>query len=232
VSDAPGDPLPFLLSGGSFFVALAVVVGSGLAVHAVLLRRLGAARLDVWTRRIESALFSIILATMLLFSFLQVILRNFFHKGILWFDPLVRTLVLWVAFLGALVATSNARHLHIDVIRRMMSESTSRRTGRILSTIAAVCCAMMANGASIYLAEEQLHGVSPFLGVPSWAAQSILLWGFAMLCYRFLVQAIWPTVVKGPHDEGPSVMKKSSDIDAGLLADDAAAPGAGAGGGR
>jgi TRAP-type C4-dicarboxylate transport system permease small subunit len=219
------------MSGGTFFAVLAVVVAGGLAIHALLLRRFGAARVDRWTRWTEGALFSLLLGAMLLFSFLQVILRNFFHKGILWFDPLVRTLVLWVAFLGAMVATSNARHLHIDVVRRAMSEATSRRAGRVLSVIAAVCCAMMANGASIYLAEEHLHGVSPFLGVPSWGAQSILLWGFALLCYRFLVQAIWPTTVKGPHDEGPSVMKKSSDVGAGLPADDGGVARSGSGGG-
>ena len=229
MNEAPAGPLPFLLHGTSFFVALAVVVAIGLGIHAILLRRFGAAWVDRWTHRVESALFSIVLGTMLCFSFLQVILRNIFHKGILWFDPLVRTLVLWVAFLGAMVATSNARHLHIDVVRRWMSETVSRKTGRVLSVIAAVVCAMMAHGASIYLEEEHLHGVSPFLGIPAWAAQSILLWGFSLLSYRFMVQAIWPTVIHGPHDEGPSVMKHSSDMPT-LPADDADANGAPAGG--
>jgi TRAP-type C4-dicarboxylate transport system permease small subunit len=218
-------PLPFLLEGWAFFVALAIFVGVGLALHAVFLRRLGAAGLDLWTRRIESVLFSIVLGTMLLLSFLQVILRNVFHTGVLWFDPFVRTLILWIAFLGAMVATSNARHLHIDVIRRSMSEKVSRWTGRFLSVIAAVCCGVLAHGASVYLEEQHLHGGSPFLGIPAWVAESILLWGFAMLCYRFCVQAIWPTVVRGPHDEGPSVMKKSSDIDAAIPTEGGAAGG-------
>lgn len=216
MTEASSVPFFFVKSGGTFFAVLALCVGAGLILHALFLRRFGAGRVDRWTRAIEGAIFSVCLATMLLFSFLQVILRNLFHHGVLWFDPLVRTLVLWVAFMGAMVATSNARHLHIDVVRRMMSLDTSRRVGRVLSIIAAVCCAMMANGASIYLQEEYLHGVSPFLGVPAWAAQSILLWGFALLCYRFAVQAFWPTVVKGPHDEGPSVMKKSTETGVGL----------------
>lgn len=222
MTEAANVPFFFVDSGGVFFVVLALVVGAGLILHALLLRHLGAACVDRWTRAVEGALFSVCLATMLFFSFLQVILRNLFHHGVLWFDPLVRTLVLWVAFLGAMVATSNARHLHIDVVRRMMSLETSRRVGRALSVIAAVCCAMMARGASIYLQEEYLHGVSPFLGVPAWAAQSILFLGFVLLCYRFAVQTIWPTVVQGPHDEGPSVMKKSADVGVSLRVEDPA----------
>ena len=140
-----------------------VVVAVGLVLHA-LLAGLGAERLDRWTRAVEGALFCPPRRDALLLV-LQVILRNFFHHGVLWFDPLVRTLVLWVAFLGALMATSQrAAPPH----RRRASDPVPEdepAVGRALSIIAAVCCALMANGASIYLREEYLHG-----GVRSWGS--------------------------------------------------------------
>ena len=195
MSPVPGVPLSGLHPGAMFLVVLGGIVALGLAAHALLLRRVGAERFRRWTSQIEGILFCVFLAAMLGLSGLQIALRNFFHGGVLWIDPLVRSLVLWVAFLGALVATSHARHLHIDVLRRLMSPRVGVPVDRIVSAASAVCCALLANGAFIYLRDEYRHGVSPFLHVPSWAVQSILLWGFALLCYRFLVQAIWPSRV-------------------------------------
>jgi TRAP-type C4-dicarboxylate transport system permease small subunit len=191
-------PLEGLRPGAMFLIVLALLIAAGLGLHALLVRRFGDERVDRWTRNTEGVFFSIFLVGMILPSFVQVILRNFFHRGLIWLDPLVRTLVLWVAFLGAMVATSHARHLHVDVVRRLLPERISRQVGRVLSVVAAVCCAFMANGSYIYLREEYQFGRSPFLGLPSWLTQSVLLWGFALLAYRFVVQAFWPTRTKGP----------------------------------
>lgn len=190
----PDEPLPlaFLTPGAVFLFALGGVIGVGLILHAVFSRVLGVERFDRVTRQIEGALFCVFLAVMLGISGLQVVLRNFFRTGVLWFDPLVRTLVLWVAFLGAMTATSHARHLHIDVLHRALPKRVAQPVSRIVSVFSAVCCALLANGSYVYLRDEYHHGASPFLGVPSWAAQSILLWGFGLLAYRFSAQAIWP----------------------------------------
>lgn len=186
-------PLASLEPGGLFLLVLAGLIAVAIAVRALVTRLLGGDRYDRWTGILEGTIFCLFLGVMLAISGLQVIMRNFFRTGVLWFDPLVRTLVLWVAFLGALTATSHARHLHIDVLRRSLPEKIRRPVSRALSTLAAVCCALLANGSYAYLREEYHHAMSPFLGVPSWAAQSILLWGFGLLAYRFLVQAIWPS---------------------------------------
>jgi len=199
MNDPVDLPLADLSPGAPFLILLALAAALGLLIHALLLRRFGGDRLDFWTRWIEGTIFSLFLAGMLVLSGLQVVLRNFFHGGLLWIDPLVRTLVLWVAFLGALAATSQARHLHIDVIPRILPPKAGRIVGRILSIVAAMTCGLLANGSYSYLRDEYLYGISPFLGLPSWAVQSILLWGFWLLTYRFLIQAIWPA----PRPETP-----------------------------
>jgi TRAP-type C4-dicarboxylate transport system permease small subunit len=186
-------PLAFLRPGAVFLLVLGGVIAIGLLLHAIFTRLLGGERFDRWTRWVEGILFCLFLAVMLGISGLQVIMRNFFRSGVIWFDPLVRTLVLWVAFLGALTATSHARHLHIDVLHRALPPRIANPVGRLLSVLSALCCALLANGSYVYLSEEYGHASSPFLGIPSWATQSILLWGFALLAYRFLVQAIWPS---------------------------------------
>jgi TRAP-type C4-dicarboxylate transport system permease small subunit len=197
-----GGFLSGLHPGGGFVGLLLGLCALGLLLHALALRRVGPERLDRFTQAVEGILFCLVLATMLVISGIQIVLRNFFHSGILWGDPLVRTLVLWLAFLGAATATSRARHLHIDVLQRSFPPAVGRRVRRVLSLAAAFCCALLANGALAYLQEEYTQGSSPFLGIPSWAAQSILLWGFALLCYRFLVQVFWPAPAVEPVEMG------------------------------
>ena len=202
MNPAPGaNLLGPLHPGGGFIALLLALAVAGVGLHALILRRLGAERLEAWTGRIEGTLFCLVLGAMILLSALQVLLRNYFHGGVIWIDPLVRTLVLWLAFLGALTATSHARHLHIDVLHRSLPPVLGRRVTRVLSLGASVCCAWLADGAFTYLQEEAQHGQSPFLGVSSWVSQSILLWGFALLCYRFLVQAVWPAHVPPMHTD-------------------------------
>ncbi len=188
-------PLPWLHSGAMFLGLLGGCVAIGLALHGVAVLRFGPERVRIWGTRIEGSLFCLFLAAMIFLSGLQIVLRNLFHGGVLWIDPFVRILVLWVAFLGALTATSHTRHLHIDVVRRALKPEIGIPLDRVLAVVAAACCALLANGAFVYLRDEYQHGVSPFLGVPSWVVQSILLWGFSLLCYRFLVSAIWPSRV-------------------------------------
>jgi TRAP-type C4-dicarboxylate transport system permease small subunit len=192
MSDAAGPPLALLSPGLPFLLLLAGLAGAGLLLHAWARRRIGASRLDLWIRRLEQAVFTLFLTAMLALSLLQVVLRNVLHEGLLWIDPLVRTLVLWVAFFGALTATSQARHLHVDVMARVLPERVAARIGRLLAIVSAACSALLANAAFVYLRDEYQFGTSPFLGIPSWAAQSVMLFGFAALAYRFLVQAIWP----------------------------------------
>lgn len=183
--------------GVPFVALLAAIAAAGLVVHALLLRMRGETWLSRWTRRIEGACFCAVLGAMIVLSGAQVVLRNFFHGGVLWLDPLVRTLVLWVGFLGALTATSHGRHLHIDILQRVVPRRAGGPLVRGLSLLAAACCMLLANAAYIYLGEERGSGTTPFLGIPSWVVQSALLWGFAMMAYRFLVQVLWPA----PHEE-------------------------------
>ena len=188
-------PLP----PGALFVSLVLLAAIlGLGLHALLLRRFGAEAIDRLSRRFEGTVFCVILGCMIGLSGLQILLRNVLHSGWVWIDPLVRTMVLWLAFLGALAATARQRHLHIDAIHRALPPRLAERIRRGLCVFAAVVCALLANAAYVYLLSETENARSPFFGVPAWAAQSILLWGFLGLTYRFLVQAIWPTPERGP----------------------------------
>ena len=65
--------------------------------------------------RFEIALLALVLISMVLIATLQIILRNFFDTGLIWIDPLLRTMLLWLGLLGA-VAAKHRKKVTLEVI--------------------------------------------------------------------------------------------------------------------
>jgi TRAP-type C4-dicarboxylate transport system permease small subunit len=124
------------------------------------------------------------------------VLRNFFDAGFVWIDPLLRSLVLWITFLGALAATSRGRHIAIDAVSRVLPLSRRGALARATCLFAGLICVGLANAGYEYIGVEKQFEAHAFLGLPIWAVQIILPVGFALLAFRFLADA-----VLGPKEE-------------------------------
>ena len=61
------------------------------------------AKIEKYLEKGEGFLLVLFLSLMILFSFLQVILRNFFNFALTWADVFIKNLVLWVGFIGELL---------------------------------------------------------------------------------------------------------------------------------
>ncbi len=72
--------------------------------------------LESFLERIEKTALIVLFCTMLGLSFVQVILRAGFSTGLLWADVFLRHLVLWVGFLGAVLAVNQKKHFAMDVL--------------------------------------------------------------------------------------------------------------------
>ena len=159
----------------------------------------GLERLLHLLRRIEEALLTIALSATLLLAVSQILLRNIWHSGISWADPLLRVLVLWIALLGALIASRNGNHIRIDLLPRYLPprlRSACTRTGDLF---AAAVCAVLAWHAVRFVHLEYLDGGVLFASVPAWACALILPCGFAVMALRFLLSVLSPL----PTDSGP-----------------------------
>jgi TRAP-type C4-dicarboxylate transport system permease small subunit len=184
-------PLAWLHPGVPFLLVLAGLTGAGLLLRVLAVRKLGHRRFIRSCRVLEQWTLMVLFLGILLSSMLQIFMRNVLHTGFLWTEPMARYLVLWIAFVGALTATSRARHLAIDIVALFLSPRRRTLLQRIVSVIAAGICAVLANGAYTYLQQEYGFGKEAFLGLRTWLVQSILLFGFCLLTYRFLVTAFF-----------------------------------------
>lgn len=59
-------------------------------------------------------------------SFLQVLLRLFFHSGVVWLDPLLRHMVLWAGLLGAALAARYSHHFALEAFVKFAPKKLHR----------------------------------------------------------------------------------------------------------
>lgn len=138
--------------------------------------------------KVARGLVVIVLFSMIGLSFVQIILRNFFDSGIGWADVTVRHLVLWIAFLGAILASIEERHISLDLFSRLLPERAKRFSGAFIHFISSVVCVFFTVAAYKFVASERMMGEMLFAGIPVWWAQAIIPSGFALLAIIFFLR--------------------------------------------
>lgn len=114
------------------------------------------AKLEFYFTRIEGVLAISGLALMLGLSLAEIVLRNFLHTSIPGADILIRHLVLWVSFLGAVMAVRE-RHIKMEIISVWLSDEWRRRLERPIFLFSAVVCAIIAWAAMRFWYQEWLN---------------------------------------------------------------------------
>lgn len=136
-------------------------------------------------RLIEVGLLVVILSVMIALAGSQIALRNLFDSGISWSDPVLRVLVLWVGMLGAMIATSQDKHIRIDLLSRYLSPIWRHHTARLNDLFSAIICALLAWHATRFVYFEWQDGATLVANVPAWLAEAVLPLGFAVMALRF-----------------------------------------------
>jgi len=151
--------------------------------------------------RLEEILLVVLVALMVSLGFLQILFRNLISVGIVWVDPLVRHLVLWIALLGASIATREDRHIRIDVLSGYLSPPVHRRLKGALEFFSAGACLLLVNPAIRFLQDEYQPGKVLALGIPMWVSQVVMPVILLVLGVRFLVQGA-RNIFSAGRDEG------------------------------
>ncbi len=146
--------------------------------------------IDEIIAKIETALVIILLSLMVIVGFVQVLLRNLFQTGLLWADPLLRYAVLWIAFIGASIATYEDRHINIDVLTRLLSPKLKRASSIITNAFALVICIVLLNASIDFIKMEIGYPTEIFLGIENWMLEIIIPIGFGLMSLRFLFRIL------------------------------------------
>ena len=101
-------------------------------------------RLRQVIQRVEDGLLVVTLGSMVLLAGTQILLRSVFDTGISWGDPALRVMVLWVALLGAMVASRNGNHIRIDILTHILPDRYHHVAHRLTDLFTGVVCALLA----------------------------------------------------------------------------------------
>jgi TRAP-type C4-dicarboxylate transport system permease small subunit len=140
--------------------------------------------IETWAR-IERALLVLVLLSMIIFAVLQILLRNFFDTSLFWIDPLNRLLVLWLAILGAMVATKEGEHIAVDALKHYISGKVLYWVTKLVMTFSAAVCGLMAYHSVRFVYDEFIYNTTTFSELPAWPFELIMPIGFSVMALRF-----------------------------------------------
>ncbi|MEE4242730.1 MAG: TRAP transporter small permease [Desulfopila sp.] len=145
-------------------------------------------------QRGEELLLALLLTAMAGLSCIQIFLRLFFDSGLIWIDPLLRSLVVWSGLLGAMLAVSRNKHISIDISEHLLPENVLTPL-RILIQIFSCCvCAFLTYASLLFLQSEMEFGGTFLLALPAWIWNLIFPFAFAVMACRFLFAAVAETL--------------------------------------
>ncbi len=139
---------------------------------------------------VEDGALVTILVGMILLAFVQIVLRNLFDIGLPWMEPLVRQMLLWVALVGAMVATRNHNHITVDAISRFLPLGRVKfACSFICDTFAMIICALLTYSTfRVFLMEyHDPTGNDIIKGLlPLWGTLLTLPLAFGIMTIRFV----------------------------------------------
>ncbi len=146
---------------------------------------------------IENSLLALALFIMIALASTQIIMRNFWDSGLAWGDTSLSILVLWVAMLGAMVATREQNHISIDLLSRFLSPRIKKMNQVILNFFTAVVCSLLSYHSARFVIMEYEDGTIAFGSVPAWWCEVIIPFGFGLIALRCSVTSLVQCVSLG-----------------------------------
>lgn len=145
------------------------------------------AKIEHALTRAETLLASACLVTILVLSLVEIGARNLFHSGIPGASTLIQYLVLWVSFLGAVVAVRE-RHIKIDIATLVISEAWRRWLERPIF----IFCTLVCGTLCWYAIRFWLDEWSNVPGEEKWIAAMGIIFpvSFGLLTIHFTLRVI------------------------------------------
>ena len=138
---------------------------------------------------LEDGLLVALLTGMILLAAAQILFRNLFDSGLMWADPSLRVMVLWVGLIGAMVATRADKQISVDAVSRFVSKRTKAVLRVVTDLFTAGVSLVVAWNAWRLLLDDRAAGTTLFASVPMWVCELIMPVAFAVIGARYLVYA-------------------------------------------
>lgn len=139
---------------------------------------------------IELTAIVILLLSLSIFAFIQVVMRNVFSYSIIWMVTYNNIVLLVLAMLGASIATSSFErsHINIDLFQGILPFPYNKYLNAILTLIAGSACVLFVFLAAHYVAVTRHVGkIEEVIHTPEWVITLIFPVCFGSMAYKFFI---------------------------------------------
>lgn len=144
-------------------------------------------KIVTWT---ENALLISMLGLMVSLAAVQILSRNFLGMSIFGADQMLRLMVLWVAFLGAVAASREGKHIHVDAIARWLPDRIRAGVAAVTDLFTLVVCLALAWQALRFMQSARESGEMAFGALPVWVTAFILPLAFTLIALRYALRLV------------------------------------------
>ncbi len=137
--------------------------------------------------QIEDVLLIVLLSSMIALASTQILLRIFFEYGLIWAEPLLRVMVLWLGLTGATVASRHNKHIHIDILTRFFSKNLYLFVQTFVGLFTAWICFLIAWHGARWVQMDYVDEMTGLGGIPSWMLEIIIPISFAVIGIRYFI---------------------------------------------
>ncbi|SIS86875.1 TRAP transporter small permease [Neptunomonas antarctica] len=173
---------------------------------------------------LEEGFISLLLVSMTLLVFVEVVARFGFNSGIHWAQEATLLMAAWFVLFGASYGVKVGAHIGVDVFVKMLPANTHRFFTLLAIALCLIYCGLFVYGSWIYLSKMKMIGIEMAdIPIPKWIPMSILVIGFVLLIIRFL-QLGWKVMIgeaEGFHfaDEAKESMSIANELKETALGD-------------
>lgn len=144
--------------------------------------------------KLEEGIISLLLASMTLLVFVEVVLRFGFNIGIHWAQEMTLLLSGWLVMFGVSYGIKVGSHIGVDALVKLFPSKVRRAIAVVAIGLCLVYCGLFLVGSWTYLGKLMRIGIDlEDIPVPKWMANSILFIGVVMLAMR-LLELLWAVV--------------------------------------
>jgi len=137
---------------------------------------------------LEESIIALLLASMTLLVFVEVVLRFGFGQGMMWAQELTLHISAWMVLFGVSYGIKVGSHIGVDALVKILPPAVRRVVSGIAVVACLTYCGLFAKGAWVYLMKMYKIGIElEDMPIPKWIAHSILLIGMILIAIRLLI---------------------------------------------
>ncbi len=137
---------------------------------------------------LEETIIALLLASMTLLVFVEVVLRFGFDIGLMWSQELTLHLSAWMVLFGVSYGIKVGAHIGVDALIKTLPPALRKVISGAAVAACLFYCGLFSYGAWAYLAKMYKIGIElDDMPVQKWVAHSILLIGMLLIAIRLLL---------------------------------------------